>query len=192
MDPPSTAEIGAFPLRSRTIQHAFLVSLESWDGWVAIMWKSNGISILGEELNTAWWLSHVEPIPLKNISQLGWLFLIYGRIKMFQTTNQNIFESASHFKIGLPFFRASKWASHAVLHGFVRNQWSMNSWIHRSISNEWINAYPLVTLNSHGIDGPFIDGLPIKNGDFPWQTVSHNQRGNYMEICLVHTYCGWK
>ena len=22
----------------------------------------------------------------------------------------------------------------------------------------------------------FIDGLPIKHGDFPWQTVSHNQR----------------
>jgi hypothetical protein len=22
---------------------------------------------------------------------------------------------------------------------------------------------------------PFIDGLPIKNCDFPWQTVSHNQ-----------------
>ena len=22
---------------------------------------------------------------------------------------------------------------------------------------------------------PFIDGLPIKNGDLPWQTVSHNQ-----------------
>ena len=21
-----------------------------------------------------------------------------------------------------------------------------------------------------------IDGLPIKNGDFPWRTVSHNQR----------------
>ena len=29
--------------------------------------------------------------PLKNISQLGWLlFPIYGKIKMFQTTNQNI------------------------------------------------------------------------------------------------------
>ena len=26
-------------------------------------------------------------------------------------------------------------------------------------------------FHSHGIDGPFIDGLPIKNGDFPWQTV---------------------
>ena len=24
-------------------------------------------------------------------------------------------------------------------------------------------------------NGTFIDGLPIKNGDFPWQTVSHNQ-----------------
>jgi len=24
-------------------------------------------------------------------------------------------------------------------------------------------------------NGLFIDGLPIKNGDFPWQTVSHNQ-----------------
>ena len=23
-------------------------------------------------------------------------------------------------------------------------------------------------LHSHGIDGPFIDGLPIRNGDFPW------------------------
>ena len=23
-------------------------------------------------------------------------------------------------------------------------------------------------------NGPFIDGLPIKNGDFPWRTVSHN------------------
>ena len=22
---------------------------------------------------------------------------------------------------------------------------------------------------------PFINGLPIKNGDFPWQTGSHNQ-----------------
>ena len=24
-------------------------------------------------------------------------------------------------------------------------------------------------------NGPFIVGLPIKNGDFPWQNVSHNQ-----------------
>ena len=36
------------------------------------------------------WLAGGWAIPLKNISQLGWLFLIYGKIKfMFQTTNQN-------------------------------------------------------------------------------------------------------
>ena len=29
--------------------------------------------------------------------------------------------------------------------------------------------------------GPFIDGLPIKNGDFPWRTGSHNQM---VYICL--------
>ena len=30
------------------------------------------------------------PTPLKNISQLGWLFPTYGKSKMFQTTNQYI------------------------------------------------------------------------------------------------------
>jgi hypothetical protein len=36
--------------------------------------------------------------------------------------------------------------------------------------NNWLRTqmmYPLV-MTSHGIDGPFIDGLPIKNGDFQW------------------------
>ena len=44
-------------------------------------------------------LQHLEQIwlvvwtPLKNISQLGWLFQIYGKIKlMFQTTNQKWFK----------------------------------------------------------------------------------------------------
>ena len=41
-------------------------------------------------------------------------------------------------------------------------------------------------LHSHGIDGPFIDGLPIKNGDFPWQTVSHNQM-----FIILQTSWGW-
>ena len=35
---------------------------------------------------------------------------------------------------------------------------------------------------------PFIDGLPITNGDFPWQTVSHNQMVDhsyvYLHTCL--------
>ena len=34
-----------------------------------------------------YWL--VVSNPLKHISQLGWLFPIYGKINMFQTTNQN-------------------------------------------------------------------------------------------------------
>ena len=37
----------------------------------------------------------------------------------------------------------------------------------------------VITRGQFNIDmenGPFIDGLPIKNGDFPGQTVSHNQR----------------
>jgi hypothetical protein len=28
--------------------------------------------------------------------------------------------------------------------------------------------YPLVMTNIAMENGPFIDGLPIKNGDFPW------------------------
>ena len=32
-----------------------------------------------------------------------------------------------------------------------------------------INGLPSAyLLHSHGIDGPFIHGLPMKNGDFPW------------------------
>ena len=33
-------------------------------------------------------------------------------------------------------------------------------------------------------NGPFIVGLPIKNGDFPWQNVSHNQM-----VIVVHILC---
>ena len=33
-------------------------------------------------------------------------------------------------------------------------------------SGGWFGTFFI--LHSHGITGPFIDGLPIKNGDFPW------------------------
>jgi len=44
---------------------------------------------------------------------------------------------------------------------------------------------------------PFIDGLPIKNGDFPWQTVSHNQMVHSPEIFASidpedFAKCEWK
>jgi len=29
---------------------------------------------------------------------------------------------------------------------------------------------------------PFIDGLPITNGDFPWRTVSHNQMVVFLHV----------
>ena len=40
-----------------------------------------------------------------------------------------------------------------------------------------VNYYPLVIyITQPWYRWPIeIDGLPIKNGDFPWQTVSHNQ-----------------
>jgi len=47
----------------------------------------------------------------------------------------------------------------------------------RLVGCDRIQEYPLVMTNS----SPWyrwpieIDGLPIENGDFPWQTVSHNQ-----------------
>ena len=37
-------------------------------------------------------------------------------------------------------------------------------------------------------NGPFIDGLPIKNGDFQWQTVSHNQRVIYKVTLSRHFF----
>ena len=33
----------------------------------------------------------------------------------------------------------------------------------------------LFNINIAMENGPFIDGLPINNGDFPWRTVSHSQ-----------------
>ena len=43
---------------------------------------------LGEPVQPQCWL--VVSTPLKNISQFGWLFPIYRRFKMFQTTNPNV------------------------------------------------------------------------------------------------------
>jgi hypothetical protein len=47
-----------------------------------------------------------------------------------------------------------------------------------SYSPEILNMYPLVMTDIAMGNGPLIDGVPFKNGDFPWQTVSHNQMVN--------------
>ena len=38
----------------------------------------------------------------------------------------------------------------------------------RTIVETYSCCYPLVMTNIAMGNGPFIDGLPIKNGDFPW------------------------
>ena len=52
------------------------------------------------------------------------------------------------------------------------------SWVYlRLFSNIYIDeylhyiSYTLWLFNIAMANGPFIDGLPIKNGDVPWQTV---------------------
>ena len=49
----------------------------------------------------------------------------------------------------------------------------------KSRSMKFASFYHLVMTKIAMENGPFIDGLPIKNGDFPWQTVSHNQRVHF-------------
>ena len=48
--------------------------------------------------------------------------------------------------------------------------------------------YTLWLFNIAMENGPFIDGLPIKNGDFQWQTVSHNQRVIYKVTLSRHFF----
>ena len=50
--------------------------------------------------------------------------------------------------------------------------------------------YPLVMTNIAMENGPFIDGLPIKNEDFPWRTVSYNHMVNQsIEHGKIHVFC---
>ena len=43
------------------------------------------------------------------------------------------------------------------------------------ISTDQIYLDTLWLFNIAMENGPFIDGLPIENGDFPWQTVTNIQ-----------------
>ena len=71
--------LGRSPRRSGTF-----LSARSWRIWDTLQ-KDKG-------KKTGWWLSHVEPTPLKNdgVRQLGlWHAQLNGKIKfMFQTTNE--------------------------------------------------------------------------------------------------------
>jgi hypothetical protein len=47
---------------------------------------------------------------------------------------------------------------------------------------------PLVIEHSHGRHGPFTDGLPIKNGDFPWlrQFINLNWKQIFQPLGRVY------
>ena len=51
--------------------------------------------------------------------------------------------------------------------------------------------YPLGIWHSHGKWPIEIDGLPIQNDDFPWQTVSHNQMVSHHEYTLRPGRASW-
>ena len=59
------------------------------------VFESNNVTQTSKELEICLennWITLLVggwPTPLKNMSQLGWLFPIYGKNKMFQTTNQH-------------------------------------------------------------------------------------------------------
>ena len=83
------------PIEYNHPQHWTIMIIGIWQIWMVWfrkMWKTaiagDQTSLQNEEIPC--WLV-VSP-PLKNISQLGWLFPIYGKIIfMFQTTNQPVF-----------------------------------------------------------------------------------------------------
>ena len=52
------------------------------------------------------------------------------------------------------------------------------------ISTDQIYLDTLWLFNIAMENGPFIDGLPIENGDFPWQTVTNIQIV-YIYICKI-------
>ena len=46
--------------------------------------------------------------------------------------------------------------------------------------------YTLWLFNIAMGNGPFIEAYPLKNGDFPWQTVSHNQMVSPFSGQVIH------
>ena len=67
---------------------------------------------------------------------------------------------------------------HVAWSNMVSEMWSSHHLRWDTWKNGYRNPYHLVMTNIAMENGPFIEvynSLPIKNGDFPWQTVSHKQ-----------------
>ena len=80
----------------------------------------------------------------------------------------------SHDTVVLTWLRQeSHWG--CLQHGF---QWGLSQWI-----------YPLVICYIAMENGPFIDALPIRNGDFPWQQVTNYQMVSQTTCVLTTKKC---
>ena len=101
---------------------------------------------------------------------------IIGCIKVFQgLTGINIYflhilTKCAHQKFGRPHFDPSPSGRNSINGRIPQARWMVCLCLFhgKSLLRWMIRRYPLVIEHSHGIDGPFIDALPIKNGDFPW------------------------
>ena len=116
-----------------------------WHTWKALLWLIKHIFIY------IYWL--VVSTPLKNINQLGWLFPIYGKIKMFQITNQYIYNMISDDwtefrKTWVGGFHQQKWGPF-----FLGQPWSAQ--------NSGIPTKNRGIIPSFGVDGERHVILPL-------------------------------
>jgi hypothetical protein len=131
---------------------------------------------------SGWWLkNHLEK--WWSESQWGWDDIPYMKWQlkfMFETTNQ-CFLFAFWKKHILKFFANLRLFQHLQMAFITCSTWKPQAdpvWNIVKLYLSWSDL--LWYLHIFKINYPFIDGLPIKNGDFPWQTVSHNQMVNEM------------
>ena len=132
------------------------------------------------------WL--VVDLPLLKI----WKWMESHKIPWFQTTNQknivkplfsanfswfhrwfNIVTAhwalrVSRWKFFRPGCRKHRRSRRHLLRSNHGNVMGMSSIGLSILVTSYSKYYPLVIQHSHGKDGRFIGGLPIKNGDFPW------------------------
>ena len=90
------------------------------------------------------WL--VVSTPLKNISQLGWLFPTYGKIKKIQTTNQNIIQP-QQYQVSRKKNAESPGTGWMLLHRARLGQGHMGQ------VSRWTMEHPEILLRSSEISG---------------------------------------
>ena len=133
-----------------------------------------------EKVTINWcWISSISSLAMKTPS----LRPASRRLKM-----------AASFKAVIPSSGSIETIEHAgfssqriLYHLGMSKAWfsQVNIWLFNSSPwKPWPIEIDGLPINSmvYLLNCPFIDGLPIKNGDFPWQTASHNQMVSTMTV----------